>query len=362
MFLYNLLITLIYLGIFIHIFAHKYSLEKKLYCIISTLIVGMIGLRHETLGTDTYNYLQYFLNPDSMTTYYGYGGQVLEPMYELVNRVVGLFTSDKYVYLFVSAVMSLVPVMLLIWKYSKNPFLSLFLFVSFSVGMSLFFLSFSMVRQFMAIGFWALVVDRYMENNRQFNKSIWILIICMVLTHKSSAMVAVLFLLDRYEIKRVYYIAAILFTAVLGKLSNVFFPILETVAMQSDMSFYLTSTMEEQTYSIFPKIPYILTYVYIAYSTSSEYCNSFWMKGLFLAICMANTLTYGTNIERMCAYFYVVSFIAIVNAIGYKKIPKPAEIIFMASLFCYFTYKYYLTFDIMEGTMYILSPYRSCFE
>lgn len=362
MIVYNLLLALIYLGIVIHVYVHNHSIEKKLYCLISMLIIGMVGLRHETLGPDTCNYLDYFFNPDSTVTYYSVNEHEVEPFYELVNRVIGLFTGNKYVFLLLCSVLSLLPIVRLLWKYSKNPFLSLFLFTSFSVGMSMFFLSFSMMRQILAIGIFALAVNKYIENGRHFNKTILLLLGCMVLSHTSSAMVALVFLLDRYRIKVKYFIAAILFTAIIGKFANMFFPFLETIAMQSNLAFYLTSRSGEVTYSFIPKIPYVLIYIYIAYSTSEEYCNSFWMKGLFLAICMGNFFTFGTNADRMCSYFYLLSFIAIPNTIGYMTARKFSHFIFVAVLLGYFTYKYYITFELTKDTAYILAPYRSCFE
>lgn len=358
MLVYNLLYGLILIGLVVSGLKFHLGLNK-LYWITSMLIIGIIGFRDETFGTDTYEYLQFFLNPDNRATYYGDIG--VEPLYELFNRIMGLFTHNKYVYLFILTVFSVLPVMMLIKKYSSNPFLSIFLYISFSVGMSMFFLSFSMLRQFLAIGLYSLGIYFYIENKQRFNKKVILTLLCMVLCHYSSLIVLALLALDKYTLNKKFYWVVLFFSVFFGLLINIFFPYLEMFATMTGTSFYLTSNIDNSSYSFVSKLPFLFIYGYILYFSSKEIYNSFWVKGLFLAVCFGNILTFGTNADRICSYFYLTALIAVPYSLEHLKVSQYLNASYLVIVIAYFTYKYYVTFDIVKDSLYILAPYKSCF-
>lgn len=355
MLVYNVLFFVVICGMLSQ-FLHFQKLSKYAFCVASIMVLLIVGLRHETLGTDTINYLYFFLHPFSKSGYY-YAEEV-EPVYLLVNLIVGLVSDNKYVFLFIVSFMSLVPVLYLIWKNSNNKNFSLFLFLSFSVGMSLFFLSFSMMRQFLAIGFFAIMVNLYVANDYKLNWKVILAGLLMVFSHYSSIMVIIVFLIHRIQFSKTILASLILFSAIVGYYIGNYLSLLLMFAESLDKGFYFTNLSDSQ-YDIISKVPYLGIYLLLLYKCSKEYCNNFWMKGLFMAIFLSNFLSFGNNADRMCSYFYMLSLIAIPNAISEIK-EKTITSVLLGGIILYFSYKYYLTFDIMQDTLYVLSPYKSC--
>ena len=224
--------------------------------------------------------------------------------------------------------------------------------------MSLFFLSFSMMRQFLAIGFFAIMANLYANNDYKLNWKVVILGMLMVFSHYSSIMVIIVFLIHRIQFSKKILASLILFSAIVGYFIADNLSLLMMVAETADKGFYFTA-LSDTKYTIIPKVPYLGIYFVLLYKCSKEYCNDFWMKGLFMAVFLGNFLSFGNNADRMCSYFYLLSLIAIPNAISEMK-EKAIVTVLLGGIIFYFTYKYYITFDIMKDTLYVLSPYKSC--
>ena len=190
MLIYNLIYVTLLIGIFIK--SSNKSFGKYWFWLSSALIVGSIAFRHVDMGPDTYNYLQYFLHPDSPIT--KYQKEELEPGLTILNRILGLFIENQYVYNFIFSILVLSPVIYLIKRYSRNAMFSLFLFISFSVGISIYFLAFAAMRQMMAMALFCLLLDRFIKHNNNTDRGFYILFFLMVMCHYSSLLTAILFL------------------------------------------------------------------------------------------------------------------------------------------------------------------------
>ena len=141
----------------------EYEKAKKWFCGLSFLsLLLLFGLRHPSMGIDLqygtpHGYLGKFvwiadaswdqIRADYATCYYETG-------YILFNKFLALFSTDYQVLLFSCAALSLLPAGYMIYKESKQPDLSLYIFM----GLPTFVMLFSGLRQAIAVGICALAL------------------------------------------------------------------------------------------------------------------------------------------------------------------------------------------------------------
>ena len=131
----------------------KYN--KALFVVSSIVIVLILGLRHQSMGNDlryqsSNGYLGAF---DSIVSYPWskiWNIKVLnyERGYIIYNKLVGFLGADRQMFLFVTAVFSIVPIMYYLSKNSQNMLLSIIIYL----GLPVFLMCFSGLRQSIAIG------------------------------------------------------------------------------------------------------------------------------------------------------------------------------------------------------------------
>ena len=122
---------------------------KSFYIIICTMFVLIVGLRHENIGLDTPYYV--FNYEQKRFVYYilYYLESVKEEHgFQLLQWLICKTGAEYPVFLTICAILSVVPVIVIIKKFSKMPWLSVFLYVAF--GFLTFLLS--GLRQGIAIG------------------------------------------------------------------------------------------------------------------------------------------------------------------------------------------------------------------
>lgn len=357
MFVYNLIFYPIIIGLILSILSNKNKTKLKyLFFFSAATIILTVALRADTMGPDTYNYLDYFMRPHSKVTYYQKNN--VEPGITILNDLLRIFKANRYIYSFIISSLSLFPIMHLIYKYSANRIMSLFLFISFSVGASLFILSFSMLRQFLALGILALILNRYLDNNRKIDKWIIILFILMSCFHVSSLITILLFILDKVKLSKSFYYISSIASALVGFAIGEFLPTLRTLAIAMNKEFYLTTSTENYSYSIIPLLPYIGILIAMIYLLSLKSCNHLFIKGFYLAVIIGNIMNFGNNVERICAYFYLVSLLAIPYFFSRIKDEKTYYWVILICLISYYSYKYWLVINQMEGS-WDITPYKS---
>ena len=131
----------------------KYN--KALFVVSSIVVVLILGLRHPSMGNDlryqsSNGYLGAF---DSIVSYPWskiWNIKVLnyERGYIIYNKLVGFLGADRQMFLFVTAAVSIVPIMYYLSKNSKNMLLSIIIYL----GLPVFLMCFSGLRQSIAIG------------------------------------------------------------------------------------------------------------------------------------------------------------------------------------------------------------------
>lgn len=122
------------------------------------MLVLIVGLRSEEMGVDLSSYLPSFtrLNNYSwnhiilMDSYLNY-----EKGYVVFNKIVGSISDNYHFFLFICAAISLIPIGNLIYRNSKNPLLSIFVYAA----LPTFLTTFSALRQAIAIGITVLAFE-----------------------------------------------------------------------------------------------------------------------------------------------------------------------------------------------------------
>lgn len=112
------------------------------------LFFVLLSLRHETIGRDLLNYKYYFASYSTIEF-----GDVwkkdLDVLYVLLNWLVGRFTDDYQIFLVVVAAISVLPVAKIYSEDKQYGFLKIVLFMN----MSVFIMTFSGLRQALAMSF-----------------------------------------------------------------------------------------------------------------------------------------------------------------------------------------------------------------
>lgn len=127
------------------------AMPRKYYCFtIATILALVIGLRGLNIGIDTYSYFNMFNTIIDNNLQYSFESMNIEKGYVFLNYILGRFMGGNFhILLLVIAVLYIVSVSFVIYKYSENPWLSFLLFVAFGY----FTFGMSGLRQTMAMSF-----------------------------------------------------------------------------------------------------------------------------------------------------------------------------------------------------------------
>lgn len=127
--------------------------KKKLQVSLSFIgLLFLLGFKAPFVGSDMETYIPAFQGSEpkfSLEPDFVYGFEVGFLYY---MSLIKMITSDVQIYIFISALVILLPISVLIYRYSKNPMLSILIYTSWY----LYYFSFSGLRQALAISICAL--------------------------------------------------------------------------------------------------------------------------------------------------------------------------------------------------------------
>ena len=275
-------------------------------------------------------------------------------------RILRTIYSNPYFINFTILLLSQIPLFILIKKFSKNRFFSVFLYLSYTASVSMFLHSMSAVRQTLAIGFFALAVYDYTSNKYNLNLRVIILLLLMCCSHISSIIVLPLFYISRITISKKVYLWTCVLACVIGTFINSFHELLIRFASAMDKSFYLLN--ETSNSSILVLVPFIIPFFYLLYALPKDKLQSIWVKGMFMLVIITALLyPIAQNLDRICAYFYLMTIIAIpeIFSIRYRDLNKILFYLFNITIIFYFSYKFYVIFDLLAYMEYPYVPYKT---
>lgn len=129
------------------------------------IMLLLCGLRGEDVGTDTYNYL----------SHYKYEvGERIEPLYSLTIDICHYIGLTPHQFIFVTALLTFVPLYIFVRKYSVNPCFSALIYISYSA--TFFGLAFNGVRQAIAMSFLIFSIYYLSKKDRVIRSLIFLII------------------------------------------------------------------------------------------------------------------------------------------------------------------------------------------
>ena len=349
------------LGMFLCFFDKKRKYDVY-YFFVCAFMLAVCGLRHEYVGIDTTNYLYYFTNPADKSGYYQ-SSDSLEPGLNWLNGLIRLFTTDKYVYQFVLTALFQIPVYIFFKRYSDNKFISLFLYTAFSIGCGVYFIGFNAMRQSLAIGMFMWCLLAYMDSGCNVkNIKVVLLFIAMVLVHKSSVIVILPFLLTRFDFSKKTYVVVVCVSTVLGFVMSRFFSYLEFVFILITGGTFYTRSLNDGGFNFVSLLPYSFICLAIILYSRKEELNNLFFNSLILSLFLQGVMAFsGNNVDRMCAYYYVLGIVAIGNFLMSKGKSLYVRFGMTVCVLAYFTYKYYISLQLMTEGGHDFIPFKWCF-
>lgn len=194
----------------LYVIIKKENQRRKYICFLNTLqILLFISLRGESVGNDTQNYVNYFRlvanSPQIAFTkeYYEIG-------FRWYAYIIAHITNDPRIFLTIGACFSIIPLGIIIYKYSKDCTLSFYAFCTME------FVLFAMtgMRQNVAYLFIYISYILFQSERRLHKIGALALIAVGGLFHKSAWAFLIIYflsLIKKYEIKRTIYVVGIFF-------------------------------------------------------------------------------------------------------------------------------------------------------
>lgn len=180
---------LVFIPLIIYLFGaiKEKKLNKLCLSIFFIILIALLALRSIKCGIDLKNYLYYYkaMNNLSFERIFSYSDKG-EPLYFILNKIIILMGGDFQIFLFIVALISIIPIAIYYCEKSENAPLTIALFLT----VAPFTMFFSGLRQSIAMGI-IVFAFRYVEN-----KKILKYIICIIIAtlfHRSALYCLVLY-------------------------------------------------------------------------------------------------------------------------------------------------------------------------
>lgn len=303
-------------------FGRNRKLDNMSFVVLGIVLVCLCGFRHVDAnfwGNDSYPYYYNFIHSNSRNPVF-YGTEYYDLAFIYLTKFIRFFTENEYIYGFIIALLTISPILFLYKKVSPMPFVAVFLYVCFQVGgSSPYFMAFNQMRQALAAGILCIAVYHYNGNNYRFNRIVVAWLIVMALTHWSSLLMIIPFLLKEVRLNKYFYIAGMIVAAIAGLFAAQFVPQLSDLFTLMEQNFFVD---DDKEFSLISNIPLLLLSCYVFFISSDEECNSFEHKCLFLQFVLLGFLApFNNSIFRFCIYFGVIGNLAIASSF-YKSFKK----------------------------------------
>lgn len=335
----------------------SFSLKEKkilntLFIIASLWVIGLVAFRNEILGVDTSDYCYHFLHPDP--TY-------KDPGFELYNSIIRIFTHNKDWYIAITALLSIAPVMYVIWKDSSNKFFSLFIFITLGTTIIYYVLYFAAMRQCLAVGMILLLA--HFVNNGEI-KSIYTIILLNVLiglVHSAAFLVIPFFLLNKFTFKKWIVCVALAISFVIGMYVKNFSEYVILInGITNDRFDYYLNYMEDAEYMMLATLPMMIIAAAITLMVDDRFRNDIYYKMFIIGVVINNILEMAADSSRLTLFFLISSCLVFPNWLSHLSV-KNKQLIKMGFVFIilsYYSYRYIGIWDRLDPDANMV-PYKT---
>ena len=309
---------------------------------INIFLLSIIaGARDISIGSDTisyYNIYNYIHDGSRTFVEYGWFG---------INKFIQYIGGNFSLLLWITSLLTLIPVGILSKRYTPNPSLGLFVYDALYAYLN----SFNIMRQLLAMSF---VLLAYSALDRKKMVSFTIYVLVAISIHISSIFVLTVFCVKNIKLNLARVIMMLLSTLVIGCIiNNKLLTLLVGPYVHYLDSRYRDNLFTTLVMGMLSNLVFILIYI----TSKVDDRNNIFMKIYFLGIVFMNItlqLTLGT---RFILYFTIVQFLVFPiylesNRFKQKNIVKVTLILYAGIIFM----KILLMGNSMEGSVY---PYQS---
>lgn len=207
--LYNvILVVAAIIYVFLLLTGHiRDDLAKVCLIIFSCVLVFIASCRYEIGKTDFYRYRQYFLQYANSSWKQIFSLEK-EVGFAVLLKLCSYVTKDPQIMFFACSILTVAPFAWFINKYSKDPFLSLLIFVSFTY----FFTANNATRQYVAIGI-SLIALHYAIKRKFIPFVLFVLLASTI--HTSALFVLILYVLCGVKYNKVSSLVYVVITPII---------------------------------------------------------------------------------------------------------------------------------------------------
>lgn len=317
-------------------------LKQQYFLLIPSFVFLFIfsAFRGFEVGTDTYNYLEYY---ERLSSGEDWVRILAEPSWGLINDIAIYFFNDFKAVLIISTLLTLLPLYYVLYKYSKNPMFSLFIYLT-----SYFYLaSLNITRQMMSASIGLIAIMMIIKGRR-----LWFIALVLIasLFHKSALFFLVLLFVNRLPDKDSMLITLSVFATIIGIFGV---ELIIKIINLTPFGFYLQHfELGSKIGNLFYLIVFNIFAIFIMLTTHirDNYFKIFWL-GLIIT-CLLVRIPFGDRISVSMNLFYLIFFPYYISHayIGNKNY----KIIAVITIVSFFLYQ--LTDSIGDGEVF---PYTN---
>ena len=328
--------------------------RNSFFCISSFLVVcTLLSLRHQTMGVDLFGgfnnkesigYLGAFdkINQYSWLDVFSMEGFLnYEKGYVIFNKLVGSIYENKQFFLVVCAFISTLPVILHIKSRSASPMMSVLIYL----GLPVFLLSFSGLRQAIAIGITVFSV-KYIEEKKLVK---FILVIFLsTLFHYSSITFIIAYPLYHLKNSDNRRLLLTMFIPLVYVLKEPLFYVFSKIYKEN------AEVGETGAFTLF--LVFFLVYIFLVFFNKDDDKKQSGMINLFYLACICQA--FGGIYQqamRVGYYFMIHAVIAIPNTIDKMKDKRSAK---LANIVIFTAFVGFGIYSLRNSTWAMTYPYK----
>lgn len=285
--------------------------QSNLIFVIEALVIMLVvALRNESIGTDTTTYCYIFLHPNADAKDAGFG---------LYNAIIRLFTKNSDCYIFITAVFSFLPIFYSIWRDSRNKCFSIFVFVTMGTTILYYALYFASMRHCLAVGLLMLLV--HFVRNKVLT-SLPIIILCNLVIgtiHLVTFVFLPVFLLQHWfnkgeNISKSSLILLLILSFIIGLNLQNYMQYISVIDVLTEGRFgYYLDYVSSAEYKIGTTIPLMLLAILFVYFSPDNFRNDLYFITFIIGVCINNLMVMAADSSRFTLTFLFSSCIIIPN-------------------------------------------------
>ena len=331
----------------------KYPDDKKVFnkrfplLVFFVILIVMLSLRGVACGIDLYIYKDKFMHSDSFSCFSLFDLSNIEPGIQLLMAFCKILTNNFQFFLFVCAVISLVPIAVLYIKQTKHNLLTIALFV----GLAPFSIFFSGLRQSVALGIGA-VCYFFCEKRKPI--PFLLLVFTAFLFHQSAVILLLMYPLMHLKITKKWLIPIIVAFAVCFYFREQIFGVILNINRRYYDLYEITHT---GSYSFLILLILLTVFSFVMLKDSET--EIFGLRNILLFTLFLQCFSSVNTVAMRLNYYYLI-FIPILipkviddTRIRYKQIARIASYVFVVFFIFWFFKEAYTGTDVLQIFPYV---------